>query len=280
MKTLYLSDLDGTLLNQQSTLSSRTISILNSLIEQGLCFTIATARSRSSALPIIHSLQLNRPAVFHNGTFLMNPRSGEILSAEVFSQNQRRQIRLLLEHFRAYPICYAFLEGKERLSYLSAFQNDGVEYYLRNRRGDPRLRECGSAKELYSGEIYYFTCIGSREELFPVYQEACRIQGVRCVFQQELYRPEFWLEIMPEHASKAHGLQKLKEMLGCDRAVVFGDGLNDLSMFEAADEAYAVANAAAALKEVATAVIGSNQEDGVADFLLRRFEEKNRPDNR
>lgn len=274
MKTLYLSDLDGTLLNRQSALTPRTISILNNLIEQGLCFTIATARSRSSALPLIHKLNLTCPAVFHNGTFLMDPRSGEILSAEVFSQNQRRQIRLLLEQFHVYPICYAFLEGKERLSYLSSFQNDGMAYYLRNRRGDPRLRECGAVKELYDGEIYYFTCIGAREELFPVYQEACQIQGVRCVFQQELYRPEFWLEIMPEHASKAHGLQKLKEMLGCDRAVVFGDGLNDLSMFEAADEAYAVANAATALKAAATAVIGSNQEDGVAEFLLRHFKEK------
>ena len=133
------------------------------------------------------------------------------------------------------------------------------------------MRECCSEEELYDGEIYYFTCIGSREELSPVYEEVRRLKGFRCVFQQELYRPEYWLEIMPENASKAHGMEKLKELLHCDRVVVFGDALNDLPMFKAADEAYAVANAAEELKQAATGIIGSNEEDGVADWLLNRL---------
>ena len=76
---------------------------------------------------------------------------------------------------------------------------------------------------------------------------------------------------MPENASKAHGMQKVKELLSCDRVVVFGDALNDLSMFEAADEAYAVLNAAEQLKKAATGVIGSNEEDGVAQWLRSHF---------
>ena len=76
---------------------------------------------------------------------------------------------------------------------------------------------------------------------------------------------------MPENASKAHGMQKVKELIGCDRVVVFGDALNDLPMFEAADEAYAVSNAAEQLKKVATDVIGSNEQDGVARWLRSRF---------
>ena len=271
MRTLYLSDLDGTLLNQKTELTSKTVSILNGLMEQGLCFSIATARSRSSALPIIHKLNLTCPAIFHNGTFLMNPGTGEILSAELFSPGQRQTIRSLLNRHRLHPVCYAFLEGRERLSYCAGEQNEGMEYYLHKRREDPRMRECCSEEELYDGEIYYFTCIGSREELSPVYEEVRRLKGFRCVFQQELYRPEYWLEIMPENASKAHGMQKVKEWLHCDRVVVFGDALNDLPMFKAADEAYAVANAAEELKQAATGIIGSNEEDGVADWLLNRF---------
>ena len=42
-------------------------------------------------------------------------------------------------------------------------------------------------------------------------------------------------------------------------------------MFKAADEAYAVANAAEELKQAATGIIGSNEEDGVADWLLNRL---------
>ncbi len=50
---------------------------------------------------------------------------------------------------------------------------------------------------------------------------------------------------------------------------MFGDGENDVDLFEAADEAYAVANAADVLKAVATGVIGANDEDGFARWLDR-----------
>ena len=49
---------------------------------------------------------------------------------------------------------------------------------------------------------------------------------------------------------------------------MFGDGKNDLDMFCVADEAYAVQNADKELKAAATAIIGGNNEDGVAKWLL------------
>ena len=59
----------------------------------------------------------------------------------------------------------------------------------------------------------------------------------------------------------------MKEILGCDHLVVFGDGRNDLSLSSVADESYAMSNAVPELKEIATAEIGSNNEDGVAKWL-------------
>jgi hydroxymethylpyrimidine pyrophosphatase-like HAD family hydrolase len=58
-------------------------------------------------------------------------------------------------------------------------------------------------------------------------------------------------------------------MLGCDEIVCFGDGKNDISMFHASDAAYAVSNAENELKAIATDIIGSNEEDGVAKWLLK-----------
>ena len=52
--------------------------------------------------------------------------------------------------------------------------------------------------------------------------------------------------------------------------MVFGDGLNDLEMFEVADECYAMANAEPELKEVATKIIESNDNDGVARWLAEK----------
>ena len=59
--------------------------------------------------------------------------------------------------------------------------------------------------------------------------------------------------------------------MGFEKLVVFGDSLNDVSMFRIADEAYAVANAMEELKQIATGVIGSNEEDAVANMLKKRM---------
>jgi len=72
---------------------------------------------------------------------------------------------------------------------------------------------------------------------------------------------------MPKNATKGIAALRLKEMLGCGRLVAFGDAQNDLSLFSVADECYAMANAVPELKEIATAVIGSNDNDGVAKWI-------------
>lgn len=53
--------------------------------------------------------------------------------------------------------------------------------------------------------------------------------------------------------------------------MVFGDGKNDIDMFELADESYAVQNAHEDLKRIATSVISSNDEDGVAKWLDKNY---------
>ena len=60
-------------------------------------------------------------------------------------------------------------------------------------------------------------------------------------------------------------------MLKCEKLIVFGDGKNDIDMFELADESYAVQNADEDLKKYATAIISSNDEDGVAKWLDSTF---------
>lgn len=57
----------------------------------------------------------------------------------------------------------------------------------------------------------------------------------------------------------------------CERLIAFGDGRNDIDLFEIADEAYAVSNADENLKKIATGVIGDNNEDAVAKWLLNNF---------
>ncbi|MDR2687937.1 MAG: HAD family hydrolase, partial [Oscillospiraceae bacterium] len=62
----------------------------------------------------------------------------------------------------------------------------------------------------------------------------------------------------------------LRERYGYEKIVGFGDNLNDIPLFRACDETYAVANAKEELKAMATGVIGSNAQDGVVRFLMEK----------
>jgi len=270
-KTLYVTDLDGTLLNRQDRVSPFSISTINNLVENGMLFTYATARSLVSASKVTEGLSTNIPVIAYNGAFIIQPSTGEILSSEGFTEEERALVRDVLNTHGISPLVYSFVNGVEKVSWIPQNENDGIRRYLSLRQGDPRFRPVAGKDALYEGEMFYFTCIGEKEELQPVYEFFANDSRYRCTIQQELYRPEYWCEIMPAKASKANAIRRLKKMWGCTRVVSFGDAVNDLPMFEISDECYAVSNAVDELKAVATGIIESNEEDGVARWLLHRL---------
>ena len=90
-------------------------------------------------------------------------------------------------------------------------------------------------------------------------------------FQRHAVEQWRWLDVHHTDASKGGAIESFKELLGFERVICFGDSDNDLSMFEAADESYAPANATDHIKSAATAVIGHHDEEGIARFLRERF---------
>lgn len=267
MSTLYVTDLDGTLLNSNDRISQYSIHTINGLVAKGMQFTYATARSLVSASVVAKGLSTTIPVIAYNGAMIVNPSTGEVISSLSFTKEEAERIRRVLQENSANPLVYAYVDGAERVSYVTGRENEGIRRYLEVRKGDKRFRPLKEEDGLYQGNIFYFTCIAEREALLPLY-EICREDGrYRCTLQQELYRPEFFLEIMPKKASKAEAIKRLKEIWNCDRVVSFGDAVNDIPMFETSDECYAVSNAVPELKACATGVIASNDEDGVAKWL-------------
>lgn len=266
-KILYVSDLDGTLLNKRDRISPESIRIINGLVEKGMTFTYATARSLSSASVVTQGLSADIPVIVYNGAFIFHPSTGRILSEESFRATEMSRVIEVLDRSGISPLVYAFVAGAEKVSWIAGKENEGIRRYLSMRKGDKRLRPVSDRKELYQGDMFYFTCIGEKEELQPVYDIFSREEGFRCTLQQELYRPEYWCEIMPAKATKAEAIRKLKGLCACSRVVSFGDAVNDIPMFEISDECYAVENAVDELKEIADGVIGSNESDGVARWL-------------
>lgn len=264
---LYVTDLDGTLLNSQSRISEYSLNTINRLLEQGMKFTYATARSLVSASSVTEGLHISTPVIVYNGAYIMCADTGKILYSQTFQEEERRKVREVLKKWNISPFIYSFVNGEERVLYRPDFLNEGKERYLTVRRGDRRFRTVEGEEALFQGEMFYFTCIGEKEELEPVYQEFQKDSRFRCTLQQELYRPEYWCEIMPAKATKAQAILALKSMWNCEKIISFGDAVNDLPMFDISDACYAVANAVKSVQERATAVILENDKDGVARWL-------------
>jgi Cof subfamily protein (haloacid dehalogenase superfamily) len=267
MSDLYVSDLDGTLLNTKDVISPTSIEIINRLVDAGMLFTYATARSLSSASVVTKGLTTKIPVIAYNGAIIFEPDTGKILSLEDFSHEERSDVREILTSSGISPVVYSFVDGVEKVSWDQSQENDGKKRYFQNRIGDRRLRPLERREGLYDGNIFYYTCIGEKDELEPIYEIFSRDPRYTCTLQQELYRPEYWCEIMPQKATKFHAILKLKELWHCDRVISFGDSINDIPMFKISDERYAVANAAESLKAIATGVIGDNNSDSVAGWL-------------
>lgn len=267
-KVLYVSDLDGTLLNTRDKISDYSVEAINALVEKGMLFTYATARSLVSASVVAGGLSTRIPVIVYNGAFIIRPDTGEILSSVFFTPKERETAADFLTKEGIFPLVYAYVEGQERVSWLPEKENEGFRRYFARRKGDRRFRPLADEKKLYEGEIFYFTCIGERKELLPVYERFREDEDYICTLQQELYSTEYFCEIMPRGATKANAIGKLKQMWGCERVVSFGDAVNDIPMFRISDECYAVANAVGELKAMADGVVGDNDSDGVARWLL------------
>lgn len=268
MKTLYVTDLDGTLLTSQKNISSYSEKIINDLIERGMFFTYATARSLSSASVVTKGLELKTPIVAYNGAHIFLPKTGERIASESFEKTEVVYVEHVLKKHGISPMVYSFVDNKETVSWVLGTETEGSKKYLDSRKNDKRMRGLGTEEKLYEGEVFYFTCIGEKEQFEKAYEVFLENDRYTCTLQAEPHkRDEYWLEIMPRKATKANAILKLKEILGCEKIVSFGDAMNDIPMFQISDECYAMENAVDELKAMATDVIGSNEKDGVAVWL-------------
>lgn len=271
--TLYVTDLDGTLLRSDATLSPYTISTINRLTEQGLTFTYATARSIESARPIAGELNLRLPAITRNGAVLADNATGKHLEKALFTEEEVALLKKLLPELPRCGFVSCFLGEEMFKAYVPGNLVPGMVQYADYYRDDPKMKPVKTLEEMFFGQPGYVTLIDDREKAALIYEKVRQYSGWECIFQKDTYWDEYWVEVCPRNCTKAKAILKMKEQYGFRKVVAFGDSVNDMPMFRAADEAYAVSNALEALKEIATGVIGGNNEDAVARFLESRAAE-------
>ena len=141
--------------------------------------------------------------------------------------------------------------------------------YVASRQRDERLLPVADEEALYQGEVFYFTCIGGREELLPAYEALPPGQGPLGAAPGGNLPARGVLaggDVRRRHQGPGRRLAERAPGLPAHDSL--WDGLNDIPLLEEADVRCAVANAVPQLRQAAGQVIPANTEDGVARFLL------------
>ncbi len=270
MKTLYISDLDGTLLHPNIQVSKQSTRIINDLIDQGMLFSIATARTIASVKPILKGVNIQVPIVLMNGVCIYDLQKEEYLSIEVLPAASVMQLmRFLCEHHLK-GFAYTIKNGIMSTYYEDLSTRAMKDFYQeRVDRYQKQFTQIDTFTQLTKEPLVYFSLMDSYEKLEPLYQSLEGHPDLNFVFYKDNYSPDLWyLEIFSRTASKYYAVQHLRSYLALDRIICFGDNRNDLPLFEACDYKIAVANAVAELKEKADRIIGYNHQDGVALWLM------------
>lgn len=268
-KTLYVSDLDGTLMHKDLKISDFSVKTINALVGKGVAFTYATARSISSAGTITKDLNLKLPVITRNGAVLADNNTGKIIEKALFTEKEVEMLKDMLPELPKTGFVSCYFGDDMKKVFAGSLHTAELQGYLDYYKDDPSVVTVSDLSEMFMGNPGYVTIIGDKDEIEPLYIRTREYNGWECLFQKDVYRDEYWLEIAPRNSTKAKSILKLKEEYGFDKLVVFGDSANDMTMFKISDEAYAVSNAVDELKALATGIIGSNEEDAVAVYLSK-----------
>ena len=255
---LVVSDVDGTLLTADKTLTAGARAAVRKLHDAGVGFTIVSSRPTIGMGFLIEQLEITLPVGAFNGSSIVDPR-----------------LKPLEQHLIAPAV------GQRSVDVLEAFGVDiwlftNERWYTRNPTGEyvPHEKRAIKADPTIIAEFA------------PYLPEACKIVGAssdatllrRCeAAMKEAVGAEatavrsqsYYLDVTPPGHDKGTFVEALIKRLGISpRAVAtIGDMENDLPMFARSGVSFAMGNAAEEIKKHATHVTGSNECDGFAGAI-------------
>lgn len=280
--TLYVTDLDGTLLDTDSRVSERSAQIITDLVCDGAMITVATARTPATVEELLRDTHTTLPAI--------------VLTGAAMWDRERRRYR--------YPL---FLEDADAAAVLAEFRQAGVHPFIYTLRADGVLHvyhngpmvkpaeefmrersnlelkkfhiddpaiECAAS---VPSTVLYFA-MGKAERVYPLAERLRNLVDCAVYAYLDIFNPDVAvIEVFGANVSKASAIKQLARRAGAKRIMVFGDSTNDLPMMEIADVAVAVENAIPEVKRAASLVIGRNSSDAVARFIYNDYYSEETP---
>lgn len=270
--TLYVTDLDGTLLGPDSRVSQRTAGILSELSAGGSLISVATARTPATVEPLLRGCGLRLPVIVFTGAAMWDLREHRYIDPQFIDsvavglicrtchEAGAGALRYVLAADGMIHACFSGPEG--------AAPTAKERKFIDERRG---LK----LKRFHINEPQADTMLADRTILVlamggtgPIGEAAARLRAtgacsVSC-YPDIFDSSTSLLEVLAPGVSKAAAVRRLKSMTGAERLMVFGDNLNDIPMMEEADVSVAVANAMPPVLRAASETIGPNGADSVA----------------
>ncbi|MGD0166057.1 MAG: HAD family hydrolase [Gaiellaceae bacterium] len=254
---LIASDLDGTLLRSDGSVSERTLAALERTVATGIRFVLVSARSSGWLAPEAARLGLGEIAICNNGALVYDIEGERVLLHRPLDPETASDIASGLR--RAAP-GVAF--GCDRPSGFMA------EPAYRPLHRPPDSIPRAELDALLAGPITKLVLQHPEIPQAALHRLVVELGGERI---EACYSGAGLIEIAAAGVTKGSALAELCAELGIERAetIAFGDMINDIPMLEWAGRGVAVANAHPELLAVANEVTTSNDEDGVALVLER-----------
>ena len=258
-KYLIVSDLDGTLADTDHQVNETTKAYIKELLDQGHTFYISTGRMQALVQDIALDIDPRVRTVGSNGGIIQTEDGYE---KHLLDKDEKLK---LYNHLMEEDVPALYFSDKDVL-----FTHFIPEFFVLKDSEENTVKMIEDVHEdLMSRDIINALCLGHHLEDPLTYLDPIK-SVLKDKFDLTVTSSNITnIEIFSKEASKGNALKKLmkKHNKTADEVIVFGDGFNDVSMFQVAGTAVAMDNAPDAVKEYATHTTVSNGENGVVKFL-------------
>ncbi|SCL22393.1 hypothetical protein GA0070616_2528 [Micromonospora nigra] len=261
---LVASDIDGTLLRDDRTLSPHTAAVLTRISAAGTPVVLVTGRPIRWLKLVYDQLDKPLPAVCANGAVVYDPDADEVLRADPLAPELLAEVaRRLRAEVPGVSFAVEIVDSRE--------MRHEAHYPLRWDADDDAIRAVDTPEELVEVPAVKLLARAGDQDPDRFTQV---VAGALAGLAEATHSSYSGLvEISASGVTKAAGLAWYCHRLGVDAADVlaFGDMPNDVPMLTWAGRAVAVSNAHRAVLEIADEVTGANSVDGVATYLEKVF---------
>lgn len=257
---LLISDIDGTLVRHDKTLSDGVVAAVGRAQAAGLAVSLISARPPSGMLWLAERLRLTGPIGAFNGATIVQP-DGTVVSAEHLDPGVAARVLSLFDQPGITP--WLFADG---IWYAQTTENRYVPRERLAANVEPVIRAdfaslCERADKIVGVSEDHEALVALEARISP------ELTGSATVVRSQPY----YLDVTSSHGNKGAGVRALATAYGVslDQVAVLGDQNNDLAMFKVAGFSVAMGQAPDNVRAAARAVGKSNEEDGVADAIDR-----------